>query len=319
MNDAPQPVIDGAKDKLDDASLPFFAEAQCKLNDVHLPLSDWAQNNLNDASLPLKAQNNLDDLPEPLFNGAQKNLADTSGPLFDEPRNNVDDGPQALYQETMKNVEDVILEDSLDQTSPSLSYEAMHTLKDMPQPISADTENNLGEKPHSVSDESDNDLSDGANNYLDDFQDFDKEVPDNLLDIVIPRLDLKDIDVDTDEHGDWSLLASGGCGEIYTGHLLSSGEKVILKLIQDSDFQEGLKEANIQAYLSEDVFVPKVLGLIGGPKNRDIIRVKRDKKADKYGRDGIMIIQQFCAKGKVPFFHCLFSVVNKLLSLSCSM
>ena len=313
MDDHPQSVIDETKDNLDNVHQPLSESAQNNLNDASLPLLDEDQNNLNDASLPLldEAQNNLDNLPQPLFDGAQKNLDNTSWSLFNEPQINVDGVPQALYQEAKENVEDEIQEASLDKISPSLSNEVMHTLKDIPQPISADTENNFCEKPHSVSDESDNDLSDEANNYLDDFQDFDKEVPDNLLDIDIPTLDLKDIDVDTDEHGDWILLASGGCGEIYTGHLLSSGEKVTLKLIQDNDFQQDLKEANIQAYLSVDVFVPKVFGLIGGPKNRDIMRVKGDKKADKYGKGGIMIIQQFCAKGKVIFIHCLFSGVNK--------
>ena len=71
--------------------------------------------------------------------------------------------------------------------------------------------------------------SDEENNYSDEmteFQDFDKEVPENLLDVDIYILDLNDIGVDTVEYGDWRLFVSGGSGEIYTWHLLSSGEKV---------------------------------------------------------------------------------------------
>ena len=68
----------------------------------------------------------------------------------------------------------------------------------------------------------------------------------------------------------------------------------LLKLIPDIDFKQGLKEANIKSYLIKDAYVPKILGLIEGPKKRNVF-VKPGKTT---GKSYKMTVQQFCAKGE---------------------
>ena len=260
---------------------------------MYQPLSEEAKKNVSNKPqhVPNEARTLSDE--------AKKNLSKISQALSDEAKNT------SIKQQSLLGVPN----DFLGQTSQPLSHEAINILDDFSQTVSPDTKT---KKYPSAADDSDENLveitqplSEETNGFLNDFQDFGKEVPDNLLDIDIHALDLKDIDVDSDEHGDWRLLVSGGSGDIYTGHLLSSGEKVILKMIQDTDFKNGLKEASIQSYLMADGFVPKILGLIGRPKNRDIIRVKRGKKANNCD---MMIVQQFCAKGKLCIYNLLCSL-----------
>ena len=47
-------------------------------------------------------------------------------------------------------------------------------------------------------------------------------------------------------------------------------------------YNDVLRETKIQTYLMTDGFVPKVLGIIGGP-----------------GHPETMIVQQMCSKGKI--------------------
>ena len=291
------------------------AEAGDDIDYMYQPFSEEAKKNVskkpqhvpNEArTLSKEAKKNVSKKPQHVPNEART--------LSDEAKKNLSQKSQVLYDEansTSKKQQSLlgVPNDFLGQTSQTLSHEAINVLYDFSQTVSPDTKT---KKYPSASDDSGENLveitqslPEETNGYLNDFQDFGKEVPDNLLDIDIHALDLKDIDVDSDEHGDWRLLVSGGSGDIYTGHLLSSGEKVILKMIQDTDFKKGLKEASIQSYLMADGFVPKILGLIGRPKNRDVIRVKRGKKANNCD---MMIVQQFCAKGKLCIYNLLCSL-----------
>ena len=268
------------------------AEAGDDIDYMYQPLSEEAKKNVSNK--PQHVPNEASTLSDE----AKKNLSKLSQALSDEAKNT------AKKQQSLLGVPN----DFLGQTSQPLSHEAINIMDDFSQTVSPDTKT---KKYPPTSDDSGENLDEitqplpeETNGYLNDFQDFGKEVPDNLYDIDIHTLDLKDIDVDSDEHGDWRLLVSGGSGDIYTEHLLSSGEKVILKMIQDTDFKKGLKEASIQSYLMAEGFVPKILGLIGRPKNRDVIRVKRGKKTNNCD---MMIVQQFCAKGKLCINNLLCS------------
>ena len=113
-----------------------------------------------------------------------------------------------------------------------------------------------------------------------DYQNFDNLVPDNLLHIKIPFIDVTELDFETDMDGNRVIIVSGGYGDICQAHLSTTEEKVIVKIVKNMTFEDVLRETRIQAYLMSSVCVPALLGILGGP-----------------GHAETMIIQQMCAKG----------------------
>ena len=113
-----------------------------------------------------------------------------------------------------------------------------------------------------------------------DYQNFNNLVPDNLLHIKIPFIDVTELDFETDMDGNRVIIVSGGYGDICQASLSTTEEKVIVKIVKNMTFEDVLRETRIQAYLMSSVCVPVLLGIIGGP-----------------GHAETMIIQQMCAKG----------------------
>ena len=77
------------------------------------------------------------------------------------------------------------------------------------------------------------------------------------------------------------ILSSGGFGDIYQARLVDTNETIIVKTIEDMDFEEILRETRIQMYLMPGQYVPAMKGIIA-----------------VQGQPEIMILQQFCAGGK---------------------
>ena len=115
-----------------------------------------------------------------------------------------------------------------------------------------------------------------------DYQTFDGNVPDSLTDIKVPTIDITDIQFKTDMDGNWILFVSGGFGDIFQARLSTTEDEVIVKKVKNMTYNDVLRETEIQTYLMKDGFVPKMLGIIGGP-----------------GHPETMIVQQMCSKGKI--------------------
>ena len=118
-----------------------------------------------------------------------------------------------------------------------------------------------------------------------DYQDFDDQVPNNLLHIKIPSMDIMELDFETDMDGNRAIFVSGGFGDICQAHLSTTEEEVIVKIVKNMTYEDVLRETRIQTYLMTSVCVPPLLGIIGGPDHAEM-----------------MIVQQMCAKGK-QFSH----------------
>ena len=113
-----------------------------------------------------------------------------------------------------------------------------------------------------------------------DYQNFDGQVPDNLLHIKIPSIDITELDFDTDMDGNRAVFVSGGFGDIFQARLSATEEEVIVKIVKNMTFEDVLRETRIQKYLMASVCVPLLHGIIGGPEHEET-----------------MIVQQLCAKG----------------------
>ena len=115
-----------------------------------------------------------------------------------------------------------------------------------------------------------------------DYQTFGGNVPDSLTDIQVPTIDITDIQFKTDTDGNRILFVSGGFGDIFQACLSTTEDEVIIKKVKNMTYNDVLRETKIQTYLMTDGFVPKMLGIIGGP-----------------GHPETMIVQQMCSKGKI--------------------
>ena len=135
-----------------------------------------------------------------------------------------------------------------------------------------------------------------------DYQNFDDQVPDNLLHIKIASMDITELEFKTDVDGNRAIFVSGGFGDICQAHLLSTEEEVIVKIVKNMTYEDVLRETRIQTYLMTSVCVPPLLGIIGGPD-----------------RTEMMIVQQMCAKGKKIHILSNFSgsnIFGKMIFLS---
>ena len=115
-----------------------------------------------------------------------------------------------------------------------------------------------------------------------DYKNFADQVPDNLLHIMIPPIDMTEIVFEKDMDGNREILVSGGFGDICQAHLSSTEEEVIVKIVRNMTYEDVLRETRIQTYLTTSVCVPPLLGIVGGPEETET-----------------MIVQQMCAKGKL--------------------
>ena len=115
-----------------------------------------------------------------------------------------------------------------------------------------------------------------------DYQTFDGNVPDSLTDIQVPIIDITDIQFKSDTDGNRILFVSGGFGDIFQACLSTTDDEVIVKKVKNMTYNDVLRETKIQTYLMTGGFVPKMLGIIGGP-----------------GHPETMIVQQMCSKGKI--------------------
>ena len=115
-----------------------------------------------------------------------------------------------------------------------------------------------------------------------DYQTFDVNVPDSLTDIHVPTIEITDIQFKTDTDGNRILFVSGGFGDIFQACLSTTEDEVIIKKVKNMTYNDVLRETKIQTYLMTAGFVPKMLGIIGGP-----------------GHPETMIVQQMCCKGKI--------------------
>ena len=114
------------------------------------------------------------------------------------------------------------------------------------------------------------------------YQEFDANVPSHLGNIEIPFKDIRDVVFEKDEEGEPLILSSGGFGDIYKARLVDTNETIIVKTIEDMDFEEILRETRIQMYLTPGQYVPAIKGVIA-----------------VQGQPEIMILQQFCAGGEL--------------------
>ena len=114
-----------------------------------------------------------------------------------------------------------------------------------------------------------------------DYQKFNVQVPDNLLHIKIPFIDITELEFEKDMDGNRAILVSGGFGDIFHASLSTTGEEMVVKIVKNMTFEDVLRETRIQKYLMTNVSVPMLVGIIGGPDYAET-----------------MIVQQMCAKGK---------------------
>ena len=114
-----------------------------------------------------------------------------------------------------------------------------------------------------------------------DYQNFNVQVPDNLLHIKIPFIDITELEFEKDMDGNRAILVSGGFGDIFHASLSTTGEEMVVKIVKNMTFEDVLRETRIQKYLTTSVSVPMLVGIIGGPDYAET-----------------MIVQQMCAKGK---------------------
>ena len=144
--------------------------------------------------------------------------------------------------------------------------------------ISLDTEGKGAAAPRSFADEYAK-AEEGAK--AKDYQKFNVQVPDNLLHIKIPFIDITELEFEKDMDGNRTILASGGFGDIFHASLSATGEEMVVKIVKNMTFDDVLRETRIQKYLMTSVSVPMLVGIIGGPDYAET-----------------MIVQQMCAKGK---------------------
>ena len=121
-----------------------------------------------------------------------------------------------------------------------------------------------------------------------DYQIFDVQVPDNLLHVKIPIIDITELDLETEIDGNREVFVSGGFGDICQVHLSTTEEEVIVKIVKNMTYEDVLRETRIQTYLMTSVCIPTLLGIVGGPE-----------------KTAMMIFQQMCAKGKQ--FSCIYT------------
>ena len=141
-----------------------------------------------------------------------------------------------------------------------------------------------------------------------DYQNFNVKVPDNLLHIKIPFIEIIELEFEKDMDGNRAILGSGGFGDIFHANLSTTGEEMVVKIVKNMTFEDVLRETRIQKYLMTSVSVPMLVGIIGGPEHAET-----------------MIVQQMCAKGKQfsrnyttdgREFESLFSTRFKLYCLN---
>ena len=65
-----------------------------------------------------------------------------------------------------------------------------------------------------------------------DFQNFDDQVPENLLHIKIPSIDITELDFEIDMDGNRAIFVSGGFGDMCQAHLSTTDEEVIVKIVK---------------------------------------------------------------------------------------
>ena len=121
-----------------------------------------------------------------------------------------------------------------------------------------------------------------------DYQNFNVQVPDNLLHIQIPFMDITELEFEKDMEGNRAILGSGGFGDIFHASLTTTGEEMAVKIVKNMTFEDVLRETRIQKYLMTSVSVPMLVGIIGGPDYAET-----------------MIVQQMCANGKQ--FSCIYT------------
>ena len=143
---------------------------------------------------------------------------------------------------------------------------------------SLDTEDKGAAAPRSFADEYAK-AEEGAK--AKDNQNFNVQVPDNLLHIKIPFIDITELEFEEDMDGNRAILVSGGFGDIVHASLSTTGEEMVVKMVKNMTFEDVLRETRIQKYLMTSVSVPMLVGIIGGPDYAET-----------------MIVQQMCAKGK---------------------
>ena len=143
---------------------------------------------------------------------------------------------------------------------------------------SLDTEDKGAAAPRSFADEYAK-AEEGAK--AKDYQKFNVQVPDNLLHIKIPFIDITELEFEKDMDGNRAILVSGGFGDIFHASLSTTGEEMVVKNVKNMTFEDVLRETRIQKYLMTSVSVPMLVGIIGGPDYAET-----------------MIVQQMCAKGK---------------------
>ena len=92
-----------------------------------------------------------------------------------------------------------------------------------------------------------------------DYQIFDEKVPNGLMYIQVPSIDITDIQCKTDMDGNTILFVSGGFGDIFQTRLSIKGEEVIVKKVKYMKYKDVLRETKIQIYLMTNGLVPKML------------------------------------------------------------
>ena len=108
-----------------------------------------------------------------------------------------------------------------------------------------------------------------------DYQTFGGNVPDSLTDIQVPTIDITDIQFKKDTDGNRLLFVSGRFGDIFQACLSTTEDEVIIKKVKNMTYNDVLRETKVQTYLMTDGFVPKMLGIIGGPGHPETMIVQQ--------------------------------------------
>ena len=193
------------------------------------------------------------------------------------------DGSYSLSEHSTKIIEDMHTNLDIPGDQRTRIYDAetkdVHAnLEERDVCISLDTEDKGAAAPSSFADEYAK-AKEGAK--AKDYQTFNVQVPDNLLHIKIPFIDITELEFEKDMDGNRAILVSGGFGDIFHASLSTTGEEMVVKIVKNMTFEDVLRETRIQKYLMTSVSVPMLVGIIGGPDYAET-----------------MIVQQMCAKGK---------------------
>ena len=129
-----------------------------------------------------------------------------------------------------------------------------------------------------------------------DYKNFDDQVPDILLHIKIPSIDITELDFDKDRNR--AIFFSDGFGDICQAHLSTTEEEVIVKIVKIMTYEDVLRETRIQTYLMTSVCVPILLGIIGAPEKPET-----------------MIVQQMCAKGNNCHVHVFIQLTAEIVKV----